>query len=152
MKTTAKNLLLTALTMSLVVFAVDTPMTALADSDVKVAGAALPIEQLPIERLEADDQNFWDKFKDSVMKDKPEESDNPRVVERKPVEPPKEAEKPKPVERRAVATMIPAKKVPTKNPSEQNNPSPPYQPVQPPYQTPSPPYNPGTTPPPVARK
>ena len=147
MKTTAKNLFLTALTIGTVVFAADTPMTAAASAEISVTGSMMPLE-----RLESDDQSFWDKFKDSVMKDKPEQSESPRVVERKPIEPPKEADKPKPVERRTVAMTIPSKKAPIKNPSEQNNPSPPYQPVRPPYQTPSPPFNPGSTPPPAARK
>ena len=138
MKTTAKNLLLTALTISSLVFAVGVTSTAEA--------------AVQFERYESDDQNFWDKFKDSVMKDNPEQSDTPRVVERKPAEPPKEAEKPKQIERRTASTAIPNKRTPIKNPSEQNNPSPPYQPVAPPYQSPAPPYNPGTTPPPVARK
>ena len=147
MKTTAKNLFLTALTISSVAFAVDMPVTAAASSEISVMGSMLPLE-----RLESDDQSFWDKFKDSVMKDKPEQSESPRVVERKPIDPPKEAEKPKPVERRAIAMAISNNKTPIKNPSQQNNPSPPYQPVRPPYQSPSPPFNPGSTPPPTARK
>lgn len=153
MKTTAKNLFLTALTISSVAFAVDVPMAAAASAEISVTGSMLPLE-----RLESDDQSFWDKFRDSVMKDKPEESEQPRVVDRKPVEGPreaerpKEAEKPKPVERRTVAMTIANNKKPIKNPSQQNNPSPPYQPVRPPYQTPSPPFNPGSTAPPTARK
>ena len=147
MKTTAKNLFLTALTISSVAFAVDIPVTAAAGAEVSIGGSVLPLK-----RLAADDQSFWDKFRDSVMKDKPEEAEQPRVVERKPAERPREAEKPKPIERRTVAMTISNSKKPIKNPSQQNNPSPPYQPVRPPYQTPAPPYNPGSTPPPSARE
>lgn len=143
MKTTAKNLFLTALTIGSVVFAVDAPLTA-------AAGAEFGAGRL-FKQLEADDQSFWDKFRDSVMKDKPEEAEQPKVVDRKPAERPKEMEKPKPVERRTVAMTISNNRKPIKNPSQQNNPSPPYQPVRPPYQSPAPPFNPGSTPPPTAR-
>lgn len=54
------------------------------------------------ENFDADEQSFWDKFRDSVMKDKPAPAEPPKVVDRKPVDPPKESEKPKEVERRAL--------------------------------------------------
>lgn len=146
MKTTAKNLFLTALTISSVAFAVDIPVTAAADAKVSVGGSMLPLE-----RLASDDQSFWDKFRDSVMKDKPDPAEQPKIVERKPGERPKEMENSRPIERRTVAMKVSNNKKPIKNPSQQNNPSPPYQPVRPPYQTPAPPFNPGSTPPPTAR-
>ena len=93
-----------------------------------------------------DDQDLWDKFRDSVMRDKPAQPP-PVVSDRRPAQPPAESPKPRPVERH----LAPSTKPPLKRPGEQNNPSPPYQPVAPPYQSPKPPYNPGTTKPPVAR-
>lgn len=93
MKTTAK-ICLTALTMGLVVFA----------AEISMAAATPAVFGLTVERNEfdADEQSFWDKFRDSVMKDKPAPAEPPKVVDRKPVDPPKESEKPKEVERRAM--------------------------------------------------
>ena len=144
MKTTAKTLFLTALTLSTVVFAADEPITSAASSELRIVSAMLPFEQ-----LDSDDPEFWDKFRDAVTKDKPAPAEPPKVVERKPAEPPKEAEKPRVIERHAVAMAINNSKKPL--PNNQNNPSPPYQPVKPPYQNPAPPYNPGSTPPPGAK-
>lgn len=108
MKTTVKNLLLTALTVSTVVFAVDVSLAAAANADIGVTASTLPFE---FQNLDSeDDKEFWDKFRESVMKDKPEQdpSQPPKVVDRKPAEPPKEAPKPseapkpKPIERKAI--------------------------------------------------
>lgn len=94
MKTTAK-ICLTALTLGLVVFAAEVSMAA--------ATPAVFDSTFELERFDADEQSFWDKFRDSVMKDKPAPAETPKVVDRKPVDSPKEAEKPKEVERRAMS-------------------------------------------------
>ena len=146
MKTTAKKLILTALTLTTVVFAVDTSLAAAAGSDLGVVSAVYPFD-----RMEAEDPAFWDKFRDAVTKDKPEPAEPPKVADRKPAEPPKEAPAPKPIERHAVAVAMSINNSKKPLPHQQNNPSPPYQPVQPPYQTPAPPYNTGSTPPPRAK-
>ncbi len=94
MKTTAK-IFLTALTLGMVVFAAEMSMAAAANP----AGFGLAVE---LEKFDADEQSFWDKFRDSVMKDKPAPAEPPKVVDRKPADPPRETEKPKEVERRAM--------------------------------------------------
>ena len=93
MKTIAKKIFMTIIIGGLFVFAVN-----LGVCDMSNASAKTTEYIDDVQTIELDGQDFWSKFRESVMRDRDEEGREPadpppQTVERNPADPPAEAER-----------------------------------------------------------